>query len=451
MIKLSIWPILIAAIWGFIFLRWQRGVYLLLIYLPFAGFVTLALYPSSMPKLYKDIFFVIPTYISGYMAYIVLKETTLARVPAIVVGFMISLAVMVFSQMFNPSVANWMVAAIGVKVWLFYLPLFFVVFVLIQDHDDLVKILRVMVMIAWIPCAIGIAQWIGSMTFGYRETMQAFYGPAAAGATQNFAKFYAGASIFRIPSTFSYVAQYFGYTLAMIVPAYSLMRMDPLPKWRWFSRITLSFVILASFLSGARTAYLFVPILLLLIYLIDRGPLGMMKAAAIIPLFMLTALYIAGIDPVALFQMMFRLTTRYSDEIAYRGLIDAIANAPLGLGTGMNTGPARFAFYDPRSFIAFENYYAKVVYELGIPGLLIVIGLFLTLIVLGYKAHRSLQNPGLRSCSAAILAFVITMALNSFKGWQIDLDPINVYFWVFTGILFKLEYVDQQLKKKTRD
>ncbi|GAG83772.1 unnamed protein product, partial [marine sediment metagenome] len=62
-----------------------------------------------------------------------------------------------------------------------------------------------------------------SMTFGYRETMQAFYGPAAAGATQYFTRFYVGALFFRIPSTFSFVVQYFGYTLAMIVPAYSLM------------------------------------------------------------------------------------------------------------------------------------------------------------------------------------------------------------------------------------
>ena len=441
MTMLSIWAVFFLAIWGTIFHRWQRGVYLLLIYLPFAGAVTLALFPSSLPKLYKDLFFVIPTYIAGYMAYMVHKKTKYAHMPGLVVVFMISLAVIVCAQMFNPFVANWMVAAIGAKVWLFYLPLFFVGFAMIRDYDDLVKILRVMVTIAWIPCAIGITQWLGSMTFGYRETMQAFYGPAAAGATQNFTRFYVGASFFRIPSTFSFVAQYFGYTLAMIVPVYALMRMDPLPKWRRFSRITLSFVILASFLSGARTAYVFIPILLLLIYLIDKGPVGVMKAAVIISLLVLATLQIAGIDPVALFQMMFRLTLHYSDVIAYRGLVDAIANAPLGLGTGMNTGPARFAFYDPRSFIAFENYYAKAVYELGIPGLLIVIGLFLTLIVLGYKAHRNLQDPGLRSCSAAILAFVITMALNSFKGWQIDLDPINVYFWVFTGILFKLEYL----------
>ncbi|MBA7537594.1 hypothetical protein ES705_29863 [subsurface metagenome] len=201
MIQLSIWPLLIVAIWGYIFLRWQRGIYLLLIYLPFAGAVTLALYPSSLPKLFKDLFFVIPTYIAGYMTYVVMKENTLARVPGIVVTFMISLAIMVFAQMLNPSVANWMVAAIGAKVWLFYLPLFFVGFAMIRDYDDLVKILRVMVTIAWIPCAIGITQWLGSMTFGYRETMRAFYGPAAYSATQNLARFYVGASFFRIPST----------------------------------------------------------------------------------------------------------------------------------------------------------------------------------------------------------------------------------------------------------
>ncbi len=237
----------------------------------------------------------------------------------------------------------------------------------------------------------------------------------------------------------------------MIVPVYALKRMNPLPKWHRFSRITLSFVVLASFLSGARTAYLFVPILLLLIYSIGRGHVGAMKAAVIVPLLMLTAPQIAGIDLVAMFQMMFRLTLHYSDVIVYTGLVDAIANAPLGLGTGMNTEPARFAFYDPRSFIAFENYYTKAVYELGIPGLLIVIDLFLTLIVCGHKAHRSLQNLELRSCSAAIIAFIITMAINSFKSWQVDLDPINVYFWIFAVILFKLEYIDKQLKKKTRD
>jgi O-antigen ligase len=149
-------------------------------------------------------------------------------------------------------------------------------------------------------------------------------------------------------------------------------------------------------------------------------------------------LYISQIDPAALFDLMSELTTSYADEISHRGLVHAVQTAPLGLGTGMNTGPARYAFDDPESFIAVENYYAKAVYELGIPGLFVVAAMFLAIITYGYDVHRQIRDKELRSVSAALLAFIITMTINSFKGWLLDLDPINVYFWLFAGLLFKL-------------
>jgi hypothetical protein len=35
------------------------------------------------------------------------------------------------------------------------------------------------------------------------------------------------------------------------------------------------------------------------------------------------------------------------------------------------------------------------------------------------------------------------VGLNSFKGWLIDLDPVNVYFWLFAGMLLKMSVRDQ--------
>ena len=46
--------------------------------------------------------------------------------------------------------------------------------------------------------------------------------------------------------------------------------------------------------------------------------------------------------------------------------------------------------------------------------------------------------------SANCLAFFVTLALNSFKGWLMDLDPINVNFWVFAGLLEKLPELDRR-------
>lgn len=447
MILLVAGVVLILICWVSIFRQWQRGVVMLLGYLPFAGVVTLSLYPSSLPTLFKDFFFVIP----AYLAFLPSQERGASQryIPIAIVLAMVALAALVFIQMFNPDVANWMVAAIGAKVWLFYFPLLFLTFAMVNSREDLIRLLRLMVAIAWIPCCVGIVQWISSMIFGYEATMEAFYGAAAEGATQNFASFDVGGTFFRIPSTFTFVAQYFGYTLAMIVPAYALTKMDPSGKWRRFATVTLYLVILASFMSGARSAYLFVPILLALIYLLEGKFIGVVKTAVMLPLALLAALYIAGIDLILMFNLMLELALDYSDEIARQGLLDVIVTAPWGMGTGMNTGPARYAFDDPNSFIAFENYYAKAVYELGIAGLVIVVALFLILMSHGYRIHRRIQDAGLKSCSAAILAFTITMAFNSFKGWQIDLDPINVYFWVFSGFLFKLEDLDKVSQAST--
>ncbi|MHB1407222.1 MAG: hypothetical protein ACYCV0_16745, partial [Desulfitobacteriaceae bacterium] len=168
---------------------------------------------------------------------------------------------------------------------------------------------------------------------------------------------------------------------------------------------------------------------------------GGMRMVAMIPILLIAALSISGIEFGKLYNEMSYLVPHYASEAAYALLAHAIIQAPLGMGTGMNTGAARYAFANPNAFMAFENYYAKAVNELGIPGLIIVGLLFISLIVYGYKAHRRIHDKKLRACSAALLAFIITMAINSFKGWQIDLDPINVYFWLFSGILLKLPYL----------
>ena len=114
------------------------------------------------------------------------------------------------------------------------------------------------------------------------------------------------------------------------------------------------------------------------------------------------------------------------------------------MGTGMNTGPARHAFenYDYESFGVIENYYAKAIYELGLIGLVLVLGLFLSVIGQGIIQHIKIKNREVKSCSAALLGFLTVVAATSLKGWQIDIDPINVYFWLFAGILLKLKYLD---------
>ncbi len=437
-----------------ILVRWQRGVYGLLLYLPVAGVVTLSLYPWSgvpflNPVLYKDWLFVFPTYL-GFLAAVVLRRQDfprIGRVPTILLG---AFSLLVAMQMANPGVQNAMMALIGAKVWLLYLPLYPLSFALVASRRDLCLLLRLLVSLAAIPCAVGIAEYASAKLLGYQGVMNAVYGPAAAQVTQGFTYFEVGGGLLaRIPSTFTFVTQYFAYTLTVMVPCYAVWRADPSPRWRAFGKLMLGVTAIACFLSGARSAFVFAPLLLGLMYGLDRGFSGIVSAGVYIAGVLIGALAISRVAAGALFSHVSELLSSYAVDTAYGGLVQAVVSSPLGTGTGTNTGSARYALSNPELFTAIENYYGKVVHELGIPGLLLIWGLFAFFLWQAQRARRQLADTGLRSIAAAVLAFFIMIVLNSFKGWLIDLEPLNIYLWVLAGVLGRLSYLDSRSETLT--
>lgn len=407
----------------------------MLLFIPFSGAVTLSLYPSIIPTLFSDIFFVIPLYIV-YFIYL-LQARAVSNVPTGFVLLIVALFVLAVVQMFNPNLENLLVALIGLKVWFFYVPLVFVTSSAITSRWELVSLFRFMVVVGWIPCIFGILTWFVSVNFGHAMTMEAIYGPATMAATQNLVTFMDG-GLFRIPSTFTFVAQYFGFTLAMIVPAYSLIFLEESKKWKRFSVYSLVLFSTACLMSGSRGAFIFLPLLLIITLSLNGKFLSIVKILLVVPFIAPILLFYMGIDPLALFNNLLELLTHYGSKIVYEGFVDSLANAPLGLGTGMNTGASRYAFDDPLRFNAFENYYARSIYEFGFLGLILLLGLFSYIISKGFKILYGVKDHGLKGCAAAIVAFVITMCLHSLKGWQLDLVPINTYYWIFLGSLFSI-------------
>jgi len=428
----------LVAMWAPVIVRWERGLYGLLAYLPFAGAVCVAFYPARLPLLLKDILFVVPAYVGLFVAFAAGRVRL--RIPGVPLALMGALAVLSIGLTFGPGVANGLMAAIGLKVWLFYLPLYILAYAAVREAADLWRIMRLLTVLASVPCAIGLTQYALALSFGYPEMMTAIYGELAIEMTQGFTAFQVGPGrLMRIPSTFSFVSQYWGFTLAMLVPCYAVWRGDPSPVWRRVGGLIFLLVLAAGTLCGSRAAFVFIPLLLALTVLLERRVrVVVICAATVVPAAVVAA---AGLGFRSLFDHLFGLVGHYLRTIAYDGLIEAATSAPLGAGTGTNTGPARYALSDPSMFQVIESYYAKVIYELGLPGLLLVVALFGWIIWSGWRATRHAREE-LRACAAGLTAFVICLTLNSFKGWQLDLDPVNVYFWVFAGILCRLGTLD---------
>lgn len=427
------------AIWLAILFKWQRAIWMLILFVPFGSGIALMLRPNPFGPLLKDFLFVLPLYAVFVLFH--MREFRNARIPNPISLMLVLFGAIVLLQTFNPSMRDMVAGAVGIKIWLLYIPLAYLVSAMIIRAEDLVGFLRVATAVAVIPCGIGILQFSMSATVGYEITMTMFYGGNAAAATQNFTTFQMGTDFYRIPSTFSFVTQYSGYALMMLAVAYMHQSVEPNPGWRLFSQIATGLIFVAAILSGARSNFLFAPMLLLVILFLDAKLKRIALWLIVGPFVMITTLNVVGLDVFTIAGKTGGLVNEYGSDLIIPDLIRSLVNSPLGQGVGTNTGASRnlmsaseIAALQPM----IEGYYSKAIIELGIPGLIILLAILTSLSLYGLGIHRRMRDPMARSCSAAITGFIIVMAIHSFKGWQIDLDPINVWYWILVGILFRL-------------
>jgi hypothetical protein len=433
---------LILVLWLAIFLDWRRGIWMVIVFLPVAGVVTLALRPNPVGTLLKDLLFLLPTYVIFGLLH--LQELRKTRVPQTITFLFLALSTLVLIQLFNPNITRIVIALVGVKVWLFYLPLVYISGAFFRTPDDLLKVLRVCIAMALIPCGVGITEFLLSSTIGYKATMIMIYGGQAAAVTQKFGSFFMGAEFFRIPSTFTYVTQYSGYCLMMIPLVYMHGAIEPDARWRAFSRFMLGFVFVACMLSGARANFFFAPLLFLTILFLDAKLKRLAIGVIFAPIIMVSTLDAVGLDVLGVFGATSGLVSSYGSDLVIPELIQSILGNPFGQGVGMNTGQALNIMSQRELALVhnIEGFYSKSAIELGFAGLMLVVMIFAALNLYGFGVRTRLKQPMARTLAATILAFIMIMTLHSGKGWQIELDPINVWYWMLAGILFKLPYMD---------
>ena len=428
--------------------RWQHGVLLLVLSLPFTGAIILWTKGSALTILAKDILIVLPLYISFALRGFPLGT---GRLPASLVLPILALTLIVLLQMGNPSIAGLAVALVGAKTWLFYIPLLAITAALLRSDEDLTRLLRSMVVLVPVPCVVGLVQYFASSAYGHEDAITAFYGAdAAAAATQGFSSFDYGGTLYRLPSTFVSVAHYFGYIEHSLVPAYAVLRCDPSKAWRRYAVMVILLLIAAGFLSGARSAFIFVPLLLVLILVIDRVIVGAMTWVAIIPALFVTVLGLAGIDPLVVFQQVQDLAQLNAKGLVLRSMIDAMRDYPLGLGTGMSTIAARHVLGADSQLVLFESQFAKTVAELGLIGLAALLAVFVATLVLAWRGRQATAGLRWGSAGAAFAAYYIVMPLHALKGWPLDWEPANIYFWMFAAMAVMLPRLSERIRQAPR-
>ena len=210
---------------------WRLAVVLALVYLPVEGMLWVALYPHTAPAaLAKDFLFVIPAYIGFFYWYMKSKQNFVF--PGFPLLAVVLLAGLVVVEIFNPLLDSLLVGLVGAKVWLFYIPMAFLGYHLVRSRSDLDRLLNIMCLVAIVPAVVGIAEAVLYYT-GHSSFVYSLYGSAASAVTQGFAAINVGGAGFRrVPSTFSFVAQYYIFMTSMVAFGYAWWRRAPRPDRR---------------------------------------------------------------------------------------------------------------------------------------------------------------------------------------------------------------------------
>ncbi len=434
-------PALLAG--GFFFFRslsdWQRGLHLYIAAMMFGGIIAVVVANGAAAILVRDVFIVLPLYLG--MAASRTGAVAMSRLPPYLAAGLLVIAGYLMISILNTTQAPFLQIAIGLKVWLFYVPFVLVGIALAMRPERLFKTLRFFLLLGLVPCGIGLLQTVLVRVFGYETGIGLFFGNAGANATQGYGYYEEFGGVYRIPSTFSFVSQYVQFLYLYLTIAVIVTNADPDSRFRKIGNAAIYVALLAGIFSGTRGALLTYPGLIAmftLFGLIRRQVLW--TAPVAVGIVLLSANY-ANLDLAALFFAGNDLTVNYAHNFIFNQVSDALNFGAMGDGIGSSTGGARYAIDSTGtigSTLGFESYFAKIAAELGYIGLAIY-SVFLSLValrVIGYALKNRLRpaNP----IVAPLSIYLLFNLVFSFKGFVLDTDPANVFFWLTLGIVVEL-------------
>jgi O-antigen ligase len=157
------------------------------------------------------------------------------------------------------------------------------------------------------------------------------------------------------------------------------------------------------------------------------------------------ALVSIGIDIAGLFSFGTKTTQHYLSTFVLEQIGDALGHGVFGEGIGSSTGAVRYVATGGGGVVqlGFESYYAKIAAELGSGGLAIF-GIFF-LFIAGKSLHIALRHRGTsgNALTAPLAIYVVFNLFYSMKGFVLDTDPGNIFFWLALGLLLGL---DQEMR-----
>ena len=347
-----------------------------------------------------------------------------------------------------PPEQPFLMGIIGLKTLIGYIPLLLCAYYLIRHQRDLVLLQRLHLVLILICCSLTIIQYLLLLN-GICPGNINLEAPATTQATLQARCLVGGSLLYnpelgliRLPGTFVAPWQWAWFLIASSFVSFATAMSESSRRWQLLSFLTIALVLIATLLSGQRTALLLVPsVYLVLLVLTEGGKQGLLRKLAIA--FLISLVLFSNFplvqERISSFIARWQYSPPHEFIMAQFKWILSNRLELLGHGLGRATSAARLL----GDIQLIETFYPKLLYEVGILGVITFLMVVSWLTILTFRAYRSLKSPQLSRFAVCIWVFILFISYNTFY-YPLTVDPVAVYYWFWGGVLLKLPEIEQE-------
>lgn len=426
--------------------NWQRSIKVALVVAVLEGALRKWFLPqlSELIYFFKD-FLLIGAYI-GYFSQPQAKRVSIPQNKTI--EGLIKLVILIcILQTLNPNLGSPIIGLFGLRNYLVYLPLIWVVPALFQTQKELYTFLRFYLLLLIPIGCLAIVQFFSPQNSPLNVYVDD-------GLTTTGGVVALGSGV-RVTGTFSYLAGYsvyLAFCLSLLLPMVTYKQTG---LWYWATLIEFGVLVITSFMTGAR-GLMITAIFMLVMYLVIQGKLSQIFNSIqklIIPSILAFTIALwkfeAGINAFwerasrsqDIPERLASYFTEIPQNLKYIGLdsfgTGATFQANLVIRQLFNLSPGQTIN------VYYEGETGRIILELGLVGFLVWYGLKLVLLFALWNVYRQLKEPFLKNLALSIFLYQAI----SIPGQIVFNHTANIFHWFLNSFIFLLPILDSKVQK----
>jgi hypothetical protein len=412
---------------------WQQAFFIVIMVLTFEGMVR-NLTNQVTVLLLKDLLlgFV-------YLGYLIECGRAFQKEPKFrrLLQILFALFLFIVVQLANPNLASPLIGLVGLKTLLFYIPLLFIAYEVLDSAPKIIIFSIFTVILADISGAFGLVQYVLGVDF-----ISIFQPEGVMAAVGENGIYY------KLPGTFASPGNFASFMIVGFTLAMGLLYSKTSPVVKLFSLFSIFNLCLVLLLANHRATWVFV----LLCFFLGAFLRTANTFVKLVRLGLALLLILAFINAsTSTNNIVGDRLLQFTNGDGLQGyLIDApigqlnftLTNGGfLGKGIGAAAPGARYLWSD---FQFIESFYAALLYELGPLGLLLEVSLLFTVLLNLVMAFFRLKTSGYRPIVFFIILLLLDTLVLSLTYAPIQIPPLSHYFWILPGVVLRLQRMQLQ-------